>query len=70
MAKEVGAGDRLRAALDAALPPAAQRREVLTIRLSSRELAALKAEAERRGVAGSTLARVLIVQSLALLEEK
>ena len=66
---KIGAGDRLRAALDAALPPAPQRREVLNIRLSAAELAALKAEADRRGVPAATLARAIIVETLGLLAE-
>ncbi len=64
---KVGAGDRLRAALDAALPPAKARREVLNIRLSSDELDALRAEAERRGVPAATLARAIIAEALAML---
>jgi len=70
MVKEVvGAGDRLRVALDAALPPAIQRREVLNIRLSGDELAALRAEAEQRGVPMATFVRTLVLEALALLSE-
>jgi len=68
MAK-AGAGDRLRAALDAALPPTPERREVLNVRLATAELEALRAEAKRRGVPAATLARAIITEALALLGE-
>jgi len=66
----VGASDRLRAALDAALPAAPQRREVLNVRLSAAELEALRKEAKRRKVPAATLARAIIGEALALLGNK
>ena len=68
MVKSIGAGDRLRQALAAAIPME-RRSVVLNVRLSETEVQALRAEAERAGIPPAALARLLITEGVAIIAE-